>query len=84
MDTGHLAVRERAISAEPGHGAGHALLGSAGFVGRQLGGALAIIVLVWLVVMLFRHVSAVAYALAGVVLVLGGAALFVRNQSLPR
>jgi hypothetical protein len=51
---------------------------------RQLAGCLAIIVLVWLAVILYRHLQPVALVLAGLVLVLGGVALFVRNRSLSR
>jgi hypothetical protein len=51
---------------------------------RQLAGSVAVIALVWLVVMLFRHVQVVAFVLLALVLVLGGVALFVRNRSLSR
>jgi hypothetical protein len=84
MSTGKLAGRERAITAVPERRPGRALLSTAVYVLRQLVGSLAIIVLVWLVVMLFRHVQAVAFVLAGVALALGMAALFVRDRSLRR
>jgi hypothetical protein len=84
MSSGRLAGRDQAATGQPVQGAGQAVQDSAAFVARQLGGALAIIVLVWLVVMLFRHVQPVALALAGVVIVLGGGMLFLRNQSLRR
>ena len=80
--TGELAGRKRALTVESERGTGGALLRTAGSVARQLAGALAIIVLVWLVVMLFRHLQAVALVLAGVVLAVGGLTLFVRNRSL--
>ena len=84
LTTGQLADRERGVTPEPERGVGRALLSNARYVLRQLAGCLAIIVLVWLGVMLFRHLQIVALVLAGVVLVLGCAALFVRNQSLRR
>ena len=84
MSTGELAGLERAITAEPERGAVQAVLTTGVYAARQLAGSLAIIALVWLVVMLFRHVQTVAFLLLGVVLVLGGVAMFVRNQSLPR
>lgn len=73
---------ERARTAEPEQGVGRSALNMAGFVGRQLLGSLAIIAVVWLVVMLFRHVQVLAYVLAAAVLVLGGGTLFVRNRNL--
>jgi hypothetical protein len=82
MGTGELADRERVITAEPEPRIGRAALSTAGYVLRQLAGVLAIIALVWLTVMLFRHVQAVALVLTGAVLVLGGLALFLRNRSL--
>jgi Na+/melibiose symporter-like transporter len=84
MSTGELAGLERTITAEPERGVARTLLSTVEYVVRQLAGSLAIIVLVWLVVMLFRHAQTVAFVLAGVVLALGGAALFVRNRSLSR
>jgi hypothetical protein len=82
--TGELAGRERAITAEPEQGAGRALLSATAYVLRQLAGALAIIVLVWLVIMLFRHVQAVAFVLTGVVLATGAVGLFVGNRKVRR
>ena len=73
---------ERVITAEPERGLGRGLLRTAAFVGRQLAGSLAIIVVVWLMVMLFRHVQVLAFVLAAAVLALGGGTLFVRNRSL--
>lgn len=84
MSTGELADRERATTAPPERGIGRALLGNAAYVLPQLAGCLAIIVLVWLAVMLYRHLQPVALVLAALVLVLGGVALFVRDRSLRR
>ena len=80
--TGELAGRERATTVGPERGAGRALLSTAAYVAGQLAGALAIVVIVWLVVMLFRHVQTVAFVLAGVVAAFGLVALFVRNRNL--
>ena len=80
--SGQLADGAWGIGAEPRRGVGRAVLGNIAYILRQLGGVVAFIVVVWLAVMLFRHVQAVAIALAGLVLVIGGAALFVRNRSL--
>jgi hypothetical protein len=63
--TGELASYEQAIPAQPERGARPALITTAVYAGRQLAGALAIIALVWLVVMLFKHVQHVAFVLAG-------------------
>jgi hypothetical protein len=84
MSTGAPGGLDRTITAKPQRGAGRALLSTAVYALRQLAGSAAIIAVVWLVVMLFRHAQPVAFALAGVVLVLGRAAMFVRNRSLPR
>jgi hypothetical protein len=84
VSTGGFANRERATTDTPDRGIGPALLGNAAYVLRQLAGCLAIIVLVWLAVMLYRHLQPVALVLTGVLLVLGGVALFVRNRSLAR
>ncbi|MGN6168090.1 MAG: hypothetical protein ACTHQQ_07935 [Solirubrobacteraceae bacterium] len=81
MSTAELAALKRRVAAQPERGAGRALLRTVVYVLRQLAGALAIIALVWLVVMLFQHAQFVAFSLAGVLLALGGAALFVRNRS---
>jgi hypothetical protein len=84
MSTGKLAGPEQAVIAEPQRRAGRALLSATFYVSRQLAGSLAIIVIVWLVVMPFRHVQAVALALAGVGLAVGMVALFARDRSLRR
>jgi hypothetical protein len=84
VSTGELADRETATTATPERRIGRALLGNTAYVLRQLAGCLAIIVLVWLAVMLYRHLQPVALVLTGVLLVLGGVALFVRNRSLAR
>lgn len=81
VSTGEAGLK-RAKTAEPERGAGQALLSTSVYVGRQLAGSLAIIVVVWLAVMLFRHVQVLAFVLAAAVLVLGGGTLFVRNRSL--
>jgi hypothetical protein len=84
ISTGELVDRERATTATPERGAGRAVLGTVAYVLRQLAGAFAIIVLVWLAVMLYRHLQPVALVLAGGGLVFGLVALFVRNRSLSR
>jgi hypothetical protein len=81
VSTGEAGL-ERARTAEPERGPGLSVLNTAIYVGRQLVGSLAIIVAVWLVVMLFKHVQVLAFALAAAVLALGGGTLFVRNRSL--
>ena len=80
--TGELAGRERATPGQPAPGAGRAVLSTVAYVMRQLAAALGIIVLVWLVVMLFRHLQVVAFVVAGLVLASGAMALVVRNRSL--
>lgn len=60
------------------------MLDSAAYVVRQLAGCLVIIVFVWLAVILYRHLQPVALVLTALVLVLGGAALFVRNRRISR
>jgi hypothetical protein len=82
VSTGEVGL-ELAKPAEPQRGIGRSLLNTAVYVGRQLAGALAIIVAVWLVVMLFRHVQVVAFVLAAAVLAIGGTTMFVRNRGLP-
>jgi hypothetical protein len=84
MGTGELVGLEQTITAESERGDARALLSTVAYVVRQLVYSLAVIVLVWLAIMLFRHVQVVALVLAGVLLALGGAALFVRNRSLSR
>ena len=84
VSAGELADRPPATTATPERGIGRALLDNAAFVLRQLAGCLAIILLVWLAVMLYRHLQPVALVLTGVLLVVGGVALFVRNRSLTR
>ena len=81
VTTGEAGL-ERAKTAEPEPQEGHALLSTAVYAGRQLAGSLTIVVLVWLVVMLFRHVQVLAFVLAAAALVLGGGTLFMRNRSL--
>jgi hypothetical protein len=80
--TGKLAGRERATPGQPAPGVGRAVLSTVAYVMRQLAGALATIVLVWLVVMLFRHLQVVAFVVAGLALASGAMALVVRNRSL--
>src|ERR1700751_3256208 len=68
--TGQLAGDERATPGQPAPGAGRAVLRTVAYVLRQLAGALGIIVLVWLLVMLFRHLQVVAFVVAGLALAL--------------
>jgi hypothetical protein len=58
------------------------MLASAAYIARTLAGVVAAIVVVWAVVMLFNHAQVVGFVLAGVVVVGGAAALFVRNRNL--
>ena len=81
VSTGEAGL-ERPVTREPDRGMSGGLLRTATFVGRQLAGSLAIVLLVWLVVMLFRHVQVLAFVLAAVAVALGAVTLFVRNQSL--
>ncbi|HZO78201.1 MAG TPA: hypothetical protein VFB39_09175 [Solirubrobacteraceae bacterium] len=81
VGTGETGL-ERARTVEPEGGLGRSLLSTVFFVGRQLAGSLAIIVAVWLVVMLFKHVQVLAIILAAAVVALGGGTLIVRNRSL--
>jgi len=80
--TGQLADHERAATAGPERETGRPRRDIVTYALRQLAGCLAVIVCVWLVVMLYRHVQPVALGLTGVVLAGGGVALFVRNRSL--
>ena len=82
--TGQLAGRDGTITAERDRGAGRAVLSTAVYAVVQLAQALAVVVVVWLVVLLFVHLQTVAFVLAGVLLAAVAVSLFVGDRRLRR